>query len=258
MKGSMNDRRKKDFINLKTNLEDVPISPKLNNWKSLSVSELINQPENAKKTFSISSFAGAMRKGVLNTSSLVLGDINRTEADLTIFNTMEILSEASFTSNHLDTTRSTFSNKSNKSNISNRTSKSNNTFKILVKEDYSGYIQILKRIYPSFKFNHYNKISNEYFDYYKKYGEEGDINNRNFIMGGSNVDSIKISHNKEQYKKSNLLDILGVQDNIAVFLSLLRMRKGRILLIQSNMWKPVRSMSRILREIQESQSLMCM
>ena len=212
----MNDRKKKDFINLKTNLEDVPISPKLNNWKSLSVSELINQPENAKKTFSISSFAGAMRKGVLNTSSIMLGDINRTEADLTIFNTMEILSEASFTSNHLDTTRSTFSNKSNKSNISNKTSKSNNTFKILVKEDYSGYIQILKRIYPSFKFNHYNKISNEYFDYYKKYGEEGDINNRNFIMGGSNADCIKISKNKEQYKKSNLLDILGVQENIAV------------------------------------------
>ena len=214
-RGNLTDRRKNNLINLKTDLEDVPISPKLNNWKSLSVSELINQPEVSKKTFSISSFAGVMKKGVLNTSNIISGNVNRTEADLTVFNTMEILSEASFTSNHLDTTRSTFSNKST---MSNRTAKNtNNTFKILVKEDYSGYIQILKRIYPSFRFNHYNKISNEYYEYYKKYGEEGDINNRNYISGGGgNDDMTKNNKNKEIYKKSNLLDILGLQENIDV------------------------------------------
>ena len=76
---------------------------------------------------------------------------------------------------------------------------------MLIKEDYSGYIKILKRIYPSFHFNHYNKINNEYSEYYKKYGEEGDIINRNFI---------KKEKKEGEYKKSNLLDILGVQENI--------------------------------------------
>jgi molecular chaperone GrpE (heat shock protein) len=84
--------------------------------------------------------------------------------------------------------------------------KSGNTFRMLVKEDYSGYFKILKRIYPSFKFNHYNRISNEYFEYYKKYGEEGDIINRNYI---------KNQKKEGEYKKSNLLDILGVQENIS-------------------------------------------
>ena len=200
-------------INLKTNLEDVPISPKLNNFKSLSVTELINQPEYAKKRlFSIASFANTMRKGIINTSSIMRGELNRTEADLTPFNGMEILSETSFTTNGLDSSISSYSNKSN---ISNRTSKSNSSFKILIKEDYSGYIQILRRIYPSFKFNHYNRISNEYYEYYKKYGEEGDINNRNFAIKGYAGDNNKIKNEKGQYKRSNLLDILGVQDDIA-------------------------------------------
>lgn len=184
------------FINLKTNLPDVEINPKLYKVKRLSVSELINQPAIVRKKFSIASFAGAMRKGILNTSSMIRGkDLNKTEADLTPFNTMEVLSESSFTGNPLDSARTTYStmvdfnlknhiNKSNKNNNYNsqiKNDKNGNTFKMLVKEDYSGYIQILKRIYPSFHFNHYNRISNEYIEYYKKYGEEGDIINRNFI-----------------------------------------------------------------------------
>ena len=210
MKDKLNIIDKKRGINLKTTLEDVPIHPKLKKFKMLSVTELINQPENIKKKFSIASFGNFMKKGLMNTSSLMRGDLNRTEADLTPFNTMEILSETNFSSTHLDTARTTFSNRTNISNTSNKTSKSNNTFKILIKEDYSGYIQILKRIYPSFKFNHYNRISNEYFEYYKKYGEEGDINNRNFLIDGK-----KTKSDKGKYKRSNLLEILGVQDNIA-------------------------------------------
>ena len=206
---SNTEKRSGDKIYLKTDLEDVPISSKLNNFKSLSVSELVNQPETVKNRFSIFSFTNAMKKGILNTSSIMRGDLNRTEADLTPFNAMEILSETSFTSNPLDSARSNFSKESNnKSNISNRTSKSNNSFKLLIREDYSGYIQILKRIYPSFRFNHYNRISNEYYEYYKKYGEEGDINNRNYIK-------TDIPKKAGDYKKSNLLDILGVQENIA-------------------------------------------
>jgi len=210
MKDKLNIIDKKRKINIKTTLEDVPIHPKLKKFKMLSVTELINQPENIKKKFSIASFGNFMKKGLINTSSLMRGDLNRTEADLTPFNTMEILSETNFSSTHLDTARTTFSNRTNISNTSNKTSKSNNTFKILIKEDYSGYIQILKRIYPSFKFNHYNRISNEYFEYYKKYGEEGDINNRNFLIDGK-----KTKSDKGKYKRSNLLEILGVQDNIA-------------------------------------------
>ena len=208
------------FINLKTNLPDVEINPKLYKVKRLSVSELINQPAIVRKKFSIASFAVAMRKGILNTSSMIRGkDLNKTEADLTPFNTMEVLSESSFTGNPLDSARTTYStmvdfnlknhiNKSNKNNNYNsqiKNDKNGNTFKMLVKEDYSGYIQILKRIYPSFHFNHYNRISNEYIEYYKKYGEEGDIINRNFI---------KKEKKGGDYKKSNLLDILGVQENI--------------------------------------------
>ena len=206
------ERRRGDFINLKTNLPDVEINPKLYKLKRLNVSEIINQPANVVKKFSISSFAGAMRRGFLNTSSMLRGkDLNRTEADLTPFNTMEVLSESSFTSNLLDsartTTYSTGLNLGLKNSVSNNIKKdrNENTFKMLVKEDYSGYIKILKRIYPSFRFNHYNKINNEYSEYYKKYGEEGDIINRNFI---------KKEKKEGEYKKSNLLDILGVQENI--------------------------------------------
>ena len=205
------EKKKGELINLKTNLADVPINPKLYNVKRLSVSELINQPAIVKKKFSIASLANSMRRGILNTSSIIRGkDLNRTEADLTPFNTMEVLSENSFTQNPLESERTTYStglnlNLNNNNNILKK-EKSGNTFRMLVKEDYSGYFKILKRIYPSFKFNHYNRISNEYFEYYKKYGEEGDIINRNYI---------KNQKKEGEYKKSNLLDILGVQENIS-------------------------------------------
>ena len=207
----ISERKKGEPINLKTDLNDVKINPRLYKLKRLSVSELINQPTITKKKFSITSFAGAMRKGILNTSSIITGhDLNRTEADLTPFNTMEILSETSFTSSPLESERSNYSTKSSRLSNLNKMSKqkSTNTFKMLVKEDYSGYIQILKRIYPSFKFNHYNRISNEYYEYYKKYGEEGDINNRNYMKNNKNK-------KEGEYKKSNLLEILGVQENIS-------------------------------------------
>ena len=207
------ERKKGEPLSLKTKLEDVPINPKLYKLKKFSVSELINQPSSIRKKFSIASFAGAMRKGLLNTSSKIRGkDLNRTEADLSPFNTMEVLSETGFTSYPLESDRPAYTYGSNKKLGFNKISKqkvNNNTFTMLVKEDYSGYIKILKRIYPSFKFNHYNRISDEYFEYYKKYGEEGDINNRNYLK--------KTKTKKEgEYKKSNLLDILGVQENISV------------------------------------------
>ena len=212
MYSSNSHQTRGDFINLKTNLPDVPINPKLYNVKRLSVSELINQPANVKKKFSISSFANSMRRGILNTSSMIRGkDLNKTQADLTPFNTMEVLSESSFTSNPLDSARTTYSTGLNLNNVNinmkkeKEKEKNGSTFKMLVKEDYTGYIKILKRIYPSFNFNHYSKTKNENFEYYKKYGEEGDIINRNYM---------KKEKKGGEYKKSNLLDILGVQENI--------------------------------------------
>ena len=207
------ERKKGEPIQLKTKLKDAPINPKLYQLKRLSVSELINQPSITRKKFSIASFAGAMRKGIMNTSSMIRGrDLNRTEADLTPFNTMELLSETNITNiinNPLESERLSHKTYSNKLLNINKLpkQKNNNNFTMLVREDYSGYIKILKRIYPSFKFNHYNRISNEYFEYYKKYGEEGDINNRNYMKKNKNK-------KEGEYKKSNLLDILGVQADI--------------------------------------------
>ena len=91
----------------------------------------------------------------------------------------------------------------NKSNISNKTSKSNSSFKLLIREDYSWYIKILKRIYISFKSNHYKAINNEYYENYKKYREEGYINNRNFGKSLSEDFNYKIKKVKSTYKKSN-------------------------------------------------------
>ena len=53
---------------------------------------------------------------------------------------------------------------------------------------------------------------------YKKYGEEGDINNRHFnIKNNDELNSFRFNHkikDNKVYKKSNLLDILGAQENI--------------------------------------------
>ena len=202
---SFPERKKGDPILLKTNLKDVPISEKLRNWNCQSVNGLINKPLQEKKKFAaVISFTGSVRKGFLDTSFLRRQELNRTEADLSLFNTMEVLTEPNFQSTSaLNTSRSSNSNKTSRSG-------SSNMFKILIKEDYTNYIQILKRIYPSFKFNHYNRISTEYLEYFKKYGEEGDINNRNFRPAGLDYNVME----KKDYKPSNLLDILGVQEKI--------------------------------------------
>ena len=113
---------------------------------------------------------------------------------------MELLTDSSF--------QETDANTSFDSQKSSRTEYKNNTFKNLLNGDYNTYTDILKKIYPSFEFNHYNSIKDEYYKYFIKYGDN-DINNRNFKY---KADDIK---KDEKYKQSNLLDILGVQKNIA-------------------------------------------
>ena len=205
------DRKKGDPISLKTNLPNVPISEKLKGWKSQSVSEILNQPYKDKKKFSLNFFKGALKKGIMN-NTIISSDINKTFVDLDIFNSMEILTEPSFKSN--------VNKRGNKTTVEPQynSSNKNNLFKILIKENYTKYIKLLKRIYPSFKFNHYKKKNKLMLEYYKKYGEEGDINNRNLKIKDLEEEEKNSSFDNENiiYKQSNLLEILGVQDNISV------------------------------------------
>ena len=96
---------------------------------------------------SIASFANSMRRGILNTSSMIRGkDLNKTEADLTPINTMEVLSESSFTSNPLDSARTTYSTglnlnlKNSVNTPSMKKERNGSTFKMLVKEDVHGLL----------------------------------------------------------------------------------------------------------------------
>ena len=198
------ERKRGEMIPLKTDLPNIPINNKLLNWKSQSVNEILNQPIKDKKKFSLNFFNKGVRKGFLNNTTMAI-DINKPLVNLDIFNSLEVLTEPTFKVAH---------NRTMAADINK-----NNTFKILLKENYSNYISSLKNKYPPFRFNHYRKnANNDNLEYFKKYGEEGDINNRHF-NNSINVDQMtfrnnnKIKDNKE-YKKSNLLEILGAQENI--------------------------------------------
>ena len=198
------ERKRGEMIPLKTDLPNIPINNKLLNWKSQSVNEILNQPIKDKKKFSLNFFNKGVRKGFLNNTTMAI-DINKPLVNLDIFNSLEVLTEPTFKVAH----NRTMAQDINK----------NNTFKILLKENYSHYITSLKNKYPPFKFNHYRKNANkDNLEYFKKYGEEGDINNRHF-NNSINAEQMtfrynnKIKDNKE-YKKSNLLEILGAQENI--------------------------------------------
>ena len=197
------DKKKGEFIQLKTDLPNVPIDKKLYNFKSPSVNEILNQPSKEKKKFGLKLFNKGVRKGFLN-NTLVSLDISKPNLD--IFNTMEILSQPKFKTS-INKTMIQGNNK-------------NNTFKILLKENYSHYITSLKKIYPTFKFNHYKKYNKGFSEeeYIKKYGEEGDINTRHHnITSKGELLSFRFNTKKKddkEYKKSNLLEILGAQDNI--------------------------------------------
>ena len=198
------ERKRGEMIPLKTDLPNVPLNNKLLNWKSQSVNEILNQPIKDKKKFSLNFFNKGVRKGFLNNTTMAI-DINKPLLNLDIFNSLEVLTEPTFKVSH-NRTMATDMNK-------------NNTFKILLKENYSQYIASLKNKYPPFKFNHYRKSANNNgLEYFKKYGEEGDINNRHF-NNSINAEQMTFRYNNKEkdnkeYKKSNLLEILGAQDNI--------------------------------------------
>ena len=198
------ERKKGEMIGLKTDLPNVPIDRKLYNYQRLSVNEILNQPMKEKKKFGIKLFNKGVRKGFLNNSIISL-DINK--PNLEMFYGMEFLTQPSVKAS------------ANKTMIQRNSNNKNNTFKILLNENYIHYLSSLKKIYPPFKFNHYKKFTkNSAENYIKKYGEEGDINNRHY---NDNKEGELLSfrfnnkiYNNKEYKKSNLLEILGAQENI--------------------------------------------
>ena len=73
--------------------------------------------------------------------------------------------------------------------------------------------------YHTFKFNHYKRYNKTFSEeYIKNNGEESDINHRhNNSFNTGELLSFRFNNNKKdykEYKKSNLLKILGAQDNI--------------------------------------------
>ena len=196
------DKKKGELIELKTDFPNIQIDNSLKNFKSLSVNEILNQPMKEKKKFGIKLFNKGVRKGFLN-NTLISLDISKPNLD--IFNTMEILSQPDFKAS----VNKTMIQGNNKSN----------TFKILLKENYSHYITSLKKIYPTFKFNHYKRYNKAFSEeYIKKYGEESDINTRHYnSLNNGELLSFRFNNKKKddkEYKKSNLLEILGAQENI--------------------------------------------
>ena len=208
---------------LKTKLKNVKITDKLRNWKPQNFSELINQPFEQKPNFpnfTISSFKESIKKNILTNSIINKtlnrnNDPNRTQAGMNII--LNLKSRPPINNNQkklLDmTTIGTPGHKPRHSEFFEE-----EEMKILVRDNFSKYTVKLKSLYPSFQFNHYYRTRNEQIeDYYRKYGEEGDINNRNFVYRSKIAEKNKnLKIQEEKYKQSNLLDILGVQENIRI------------------------------------------
>ena len=174
-------------INIKTDLKEQPLTDKLLNYKCQDFNLLLNYqiPSKKKSIFSLSN-STKKKKNILNE---INENLNKTEIN---FNNGELLTDSSFQETLADT--SFDSQKSSK--IEN-----NNTFKVLLNEDFNTYTTNLKKIYPSFEFNHYNKIKDEYYEYCKKYGDN-DINNRNSKYNINNNNNNEIC---SIFKESNII-----------------------------------------------------
>ena len=209
---------------LKTKLKNVEITDKLRNWKPQNVSELINQPFDQKSnfpTFTMTSFKNSIKKNILANS--IIGktlnrvqDPNRTQAGMNIILNMRSRPQLNDNQNKL-LDRTTIGIPMNKKPRHSAFFEEEE-MKILLKENFSTYTVKIKNLFPTFQFNHYYRTRNQQIeDYYRKYGEEGDINNRNFEYRAKIMEKNKnLKKQEEKYKQSNLLDILGVQDNIKV------------------------------------------
>ena len=219
---------------LKTKLKNVPISDKLRNWKSQNISELINQPfphQNSKfSSLTIKTFKESLKSNLLTNSFIgktisKMQDPNRTQAGMNILLNLKNRTNDIPQGKLLDLTQARIPNQDS-NNYKLKEFCEEEQMKILLKENFSNYTIKLKKLYPKFQFNHYYVTRSELIEnYYRKYGEEGDINNRNFANKKLSEKNKKNKNNKnenfikieeEQYKPSNLLDILGVQENVKI------------------------------------------
>ncbi len=215
---------------LKTVLKNVPINEKLRNWQPQNFSELINQPFHQNHKFSsltIKTFKDSLKSNLLTNSfigkTLSRGqDLNRTQAGMNIILNLKNRNNMDIPKGKLlDLT--TIRIPTEHTNYKLKEFCEEEQMKILLKQNYSNYTIKLKSLYPKFQFNHYYVSRSDLIEnYYRKYGEEGDINNRNFAnkklseknKKNKNEPFIKIE--EEKYKQSNLLDILGVQEDIKI------------------------------------------
>ena len=218
---------------LKTQLKNIPINDKLRNWKSQNFSELINQPFQQNTKFSsltIKNFKNSIKSNILSNSfigkTLTRGqDPNRTQAGMNILLNLKNRNSDIPQGKLLDLTTIRIPKNENNKNNKLKEFFEEEQMKIYLKENYSKYTIKLKTLYPKFQFNHYYVTRSDLIEnYYRKYGEEGDINNRNFAYqklseknkNKKNKDESFIKIEEEKYKPSNLLDILGVQENVKI------------------------------------------
>ena len=239
LKENKNDQEifnRKGPMILKTKLKNVPISDKLRNWKPQNFSELINQPfPNKTSKFSsltIKTFKDSLKSNLLTNSFIgktlsKMQDPNRTQAGMNIILNLKNRNNDIPQGKFLDLTQAKISYNEN-NNFRLKEFCEEEQMKILLKENYSNYTIKLKKLYPKFQFNHYYVTRSELIEnYYRKYGEEGDINNRNFAnkkllseknknRNNTNENENFIKIEEEKYTPSNLLDILGVQENVKI------------------------------------------
>ena len=216
---------------LKTVLKNVPINEKLRNWKPQNFSELINQPFHQNHKFSsltIKTFKDSLKSNILTNSfigkTLTRGqDLNRTQAGMNILLNLKNRNNDIPKGKLLDLTTIRIPKDDDNNNYKLKEFCEEEQMKILLKQNYSNYTIKLKSLYPKFQFNHYYVSRSDLIEnYYRKYGEEGDINNRNFAnkklleKNKKNKKEPFIKIEEEKYKQSNLLDILGVQENVKV------------------------------------------
>ena len=126
--------RRKSFqrikdINIKTDLKDEPINTKLLNYNYQNINQLINYEFQTKKKLSIFSF----KKKNHSFLSPINEDLNKTEIK---FNNIE-LTDSSFQETLADT--------SFDSQKSSKTEYNNNSFEILLNENYNSYADNLKK-----------------------------------------------------------------------------------------------------------------
>ena len=102
--------------------------------------------------------------------------------------------------------------------------------KILLKENYSSYTIKLKNLYPKFQFNHYYVTRSELIEnYYRKYGEEGDINNRNFA-NKKLLEKQKKNKNNKKSINNKTEDFIKIEEEKLKMKKLKNLRNASILI----------------------------